>query len=157
VSACRCDDPAAARYGPDQVCWHCWQAAHGGDGTIPEPEGDEFEFDGWPTDEPDEPPQRSSPAEVRELIEALGRALGPAVCTPEWVMSADYRQTRQLERAKYRVFRWRCPSCGAGEDDPLQLYRPFAVDSDGRVSCGARGCHADRLEATLRGLLGGAP
>jgi hypothetical protein len=164
ATRCRCEDPLASRYGPDQACWHCWQAAHGGDGTIPEPEVEEFvDFEDVAAVAsalaavPERVPTRTKGlgTAVRELVERLERALGPSVCTPEWVMAADYRETRRLERARYRVFRWRCPSCGGGEDDPLQIYRPFVVDSDGNVRCDARGCYPDRLEARLRDLIGG--
>jgi hypothetical protein len=160
---CRCDDPLVNRYGPGQVCWHCWQAAHGGDGTIPEPEIEEFELVKRNGTGPHRDPARAASRRdldgmsraTRELIDALERALGPAVCTPVWVMASDYRESRRLERAKYRTFAWRCPSCGGGEEDPLQLYRPFVVGSDGRVWCEARGCFEDWLEATLRELVGG--
>jgi hypothetical protein len=91
-------------------------------------------------------------AKTRELVDRLERALGPAACTPAWVMGAD----RQLEAARYRVWRWRCPSCLGGEEDPLQLYRPFVVDSDGRVWCEGRACFPDRLQATLCELIGDA-
>ena len=63
-------------------------------------------------------------------------ALGPAVSTPEWI--TDGRGG--LRRATYRVWRWDCPICRAGEDDPDHIYRPLVIDTDGRVSCDE--CHA---------------
>jgi hypothetical protein len=83
---------------------------------------------------------------TRLLIDGLTRALGPPVATPEWI-SADGGEP---QRARYRVFRWRCPSCHAGESDPDLIWRPFVVDSDGRVWCGGPHCSTDELLATLR-------
>lgn len=88
---------------------------------------------------------------TRELIDKLSRVLGSPTSTPEYVMAWDYRETHQLERARYRVFRWPCPACLGGENDPL--YRPFVVDSEGRVWCKAPGCSAEELAATIRTLL----
>ena len=34
-----CGEPRGGGYGPDQVCWPCWQRRNGGDGSIPEPDG----------------------------------------------------------------------------------------------------------------------
>jgi hypothetical protein len=84
------------------------------------------------------------------LIDALGGVLGPPVATPEFVCAANGK----LDRARYRVFRWVCPSCGGGRDDPELIWRPFVVDSDGRVFCEARYCSEEKLVATLRTLLG---
>jgi hypothetical protein len=83
---------------------------------------------------------------ARLLIDGLTRALGPPVSTPELISAGGGK----LERARYRVFRWRCPSCYGGEEDPQQIYRPFVVDSDGRVWCEAPHCSADELAATVR-------
>jgi hypothetical protein len=41
AARCRCDDPLVRHHGPEQVCWYCWQRAHGGDGSVPEPESDD--------------------------------------------------------------------------------------------------------------------
>jgi hypothetical protein len=90
------------------------------------------------------PPRRRVPGAAvnrttLELIARLTRALGAPAATPEWVSAGD----GQLERARYRVFRWRCPACRGGYDD--WLYRPLTVDSDGRVFCGASFCTADQI------------
>jgi AAA domain len=37
-NGCGCKDPLARLYGPQAVCWTCWQLAKGGDGSLPEPE-----------------------------------------------------------------------------------------------------------------------
>jgi hypothetical protein len=86
-----------------------------------------------------------------ELIDKLSRVLGPPTSTPEYVMASDYRETHRLERARYRVFRWPCPACLGGYDDAG--YKPFVVDSDGRVWCKGPGCLAEELAATIRTLL----
>jgi hypothetical protein len=88
---------------------------------------------------------------TRALIDKLSRVLGPPVCTPEYVMASDYRETHRLERARYRVFLWACPACLGGEGEPP--YKPFVVDSDGRVWCKGPGCSAEELAATIRTLL----
>lgn len=54
----------------------------------------------------------------------------------------------KLERAQYRVFRWPCPICGAGYDDPI--YRPLVIDSDGRADCEASHCSIERIGAKVR-------
>ena len=84
---------------------------------------------------------------VPALVEQLTRALGPPIATPELVAGDDGR----LVRAEYRVFRWPCPACHAGYDDPNPIYSPFVVDSDGRVWCEAPYCSG--LDAVLRDLL----
>jgi hypothetical protein len=83
---------------------------------------------------------------TRLLIDGLTRALGSPVATPELISVGGGK----LERARYRVFRWRCPSCRAGESDPDLIWRPFVVDSDGRVWCDAPACSTDELAATIR-------
>jgi hypothetical protein len=65
-------------------------------------------------------------------------------------MASDYRETRRLERARYRVWRWRCPACGGGEDDPQRIWRPLAVDSEGDVWCEASRCSADMIARAVR-------
>jgi hypothetical protein len=114
-----------------------------------EPRGGRYLIGGrwlcWPCSglRPLEPPARSAVSEsrsTRELIDRLERALGPAVATPE--------------HRGYRVHRWCCPACGGGLDDPQWIWRPFVVDSDGRVWCEAPGCRRNELEATLRRLVG---
>lgn len=88
---------------------------------------------------------------ARTLIDTLARALGPPVATPEFVCVGAGKR----ERARYRVFRWVCPSCGGGRDDPELIWRPFVVDSDGRVFCDVAGCSQEQLAATVRNLLRG--
>lgn len=90
---------------------------------------------------------------MAELVERFTRALGPPVATPEWVMAADHRETRRLERARYRVWRWRCPVCGAGYGDPI--WRPLLIDSDGRMVCEASQCSEDSIAAEIRIALDG--
>jgi hypothetical protein len=68
------------------------------------------------------------------LIERFTRALGEPVSTPE--------------PARYRVFRWDCPVCRAGESDPAGIYRPLAVDSDGQVRC-KTGCSLEAIAAEV--------
>ncbi len=87
---------------------------------------------------------------VAELVERMTRALGRPVCTSEWVMADDYRETHRKVRARYRVWRWRCPVCGGGLEDPDLIYRPLAVDSDGRVRCEASGCSPDVIATEVR-------
>lgn len=84
-----------------------------------------------------------SAAAVPRLVERFERALGPAVATPERIMGE-----LGLERARYRVFRWACPVCGAGYDDPV--YRPLLIDSDGNVCCETSGCASERIAARVR-------
>lgn len=33
-----CSEQLGARYGPEQVCWSCWERKHGGIGSVPEPD-----------------------------------------------------------------------------------------------------------------------
>jgi len=73
---------------------------------------------------------------VPALVERFERALGPAVCTPELVTDHNGHRVR----ARYRVWRWDCPCCAAGETDPDRIWRPLFIDSDGSVACDA--CHA---------------
>ncbi len=80
---------------------------------------------------------------IVELIAWFTRALGPPIATPEMVTGAD----GQLERAQYRVFRWRCPACRGGSDD--WLYRPMVINSDGRVFCDASSCSADQIAEAI--------
>jgi hypothetical protein len=80
------------------------------------------------------------------LIERLAHALGPPIATPE-IVSAD---GGKLQRARYRVWRWACPACGAGYDDELGLYSPLVVDSDGRVWCDANQCSAEAIAAGVK-------
>jgi hypothetical protein len=83
---------------------------------------------------------------VAAVVERFSRALGAAVSTPEWVNSS----AGGLERASYRVWRWRCPVCRAGDSDPDQLYRPFSVDSDGEVWCSACDCSAEEVRREVQ-------
>lgn len=87
------------------------------------------------------------------LIARLTFALGPTACTPEWVMAPNYRETRRLERARYRVWRWRCPACGGGDDDPDRIWRPLAIDSRGSVWCEAGRCTQDEIARAVRHVL----
>ena len=73
---------------------------------------------------------------VPALTERFERALGPSVCTPELVADGNNSQVR----SRYRVWRWDCPCCAAGETDPARIWRPLFIDSEGRVMCDA--CHA---------------
>jgi hypothetical protein len=84
---------------------------------------------------------------VTALIDRLAQALGNPVATPERLTAAGGK----LERARYRVWRWPCPVCLAGGDDPI--YRPLVVDSDGRVWCEAAGCTTDALSRAVRARL----
>jgi hypothetical protein len=93
-----------------------------------------------------------------ELVDQMTRALGRAIATPEWVSVGGGRR----ERADVRVWRWTCPVCSGGADDPDGIWRPLAVWSDGGVQCEANDCElsliaqevAIRLdvEALLRSL-----
>jgi len=80
------------------------------------------------------------------VVERFERALGSAVATPEQIMG-----DRGLERARYRVFRWVCPVCGAGYGDPI--YRPLVIDSDGRVGCEASNCSVEQIAAKVADAL----
>jgi len=59
----------------------------------------------------------------------------------------------KLERAKYRVFRWRCCVCKGGWDDPDGIWRPLVIDSDGDVRCEAAACSPERIAVEVRTLL----
>jgi hypothetical protein len=80
------------------------------------------------------------------LIRRLTDALGPPVSTPDFVRGDD----GQLVRSRYRVHRWRCPSCLGGESDPDLIWRPLVVDSDGRVWCDASQCSAEATASAVR-------
>jgi hypothetical protein len=119
------------RYGPERLCWECWAQAHGGGRGIPEPV-----IENWKPREitsrevldlRKRPPHGMAPATI-DVIERFARVLGPPVATPDVIYDGG-----KLVPSRYRVFRWRCPCCGGGESDPDQIYRPMAVDSDGRV------------------------
>lgn len=90
----------------------------------------------------------SSQRATAGLLEQLTKTLGPPVATPEFLSAGGGK----LERARYRVFRWRCPACGGGWDDPELSWRPFVIDSDGKVWCEAPGCSEAELAAVLRDL-----
>lgn len=83
------------------------------------------------------------------LLAHFSRALGDPAATPEWVCARD----GELERARYRVFRWRCCVCRGGWDDPDGIWRPLVIDSDGHVRCEAAGCSPERIAAAVRVLL----
>lgn len=83
---------------------------------------------------------------TEKLVERFTRALGEPVATPEQIVEADGR----LGRARFRVFRWPCPVCCAGYDDPLGLYRPLVIDSDDHVHCTASDCSLERIAAEVR-------
>ena len=38
---CQCGHPCEPEYGPNEVCWNCWQRSMGGDGTVERPLTDE--------------------------------------------------------------------------------------------------------------------
>lgn len=117
------------------VCWPCWckrtglgpRLHHRGAGALPE--------------------GQAVTTATAALIRRLTDALGPPVSTPDLVRGAD----GQLERSRYRVYRWRCPACRAHWDD--RIYRPLVVDSDGRVYCDASQCSAEAIAAAVRPLL----
>ena len=75
---------------------------------------------------------------IASLIERMTLALGPPAATPEQVSIGN----GQLKRAGYRVWRWQCPVCNGGGEDPQRIYRPLAVDSDGNVWCNQSRCTA---------------
>jgi hypothetical protein len=83
------------------------------------------------------------------LVGRLTEILGPPVATPEQISDGDGK----LVPARYRMFRWRCPSCLGGYEDLDLIYRPFVVDTDGNVSCKAPHCSEEKLKATLIDLL----
>ena len=85
-----------------------------------------------------------------ELIATFTRAMGPPVATPEWISV----RSGCIERAQYRVFRWTCPCCHAGWDDPI--WRPLVIDSDGRVRCEASSCPVESIAREIRALLDAA-
>jgi hypothetical protein len=87
-------------------------------------------------------------AATTKLVEQLTRAIGAPVATPAVISVGN----GEVDRARYRVFRWRCPACGGGRDDPI--YRPLVVDTDGRVWCEAPGCPVEQHAVTLRGIVG---
>jgi hypothetical protein len=91
---------------------------------------------------------RAATRATAALISRLTEALGQPVATPEWLSAGGGK----LERAHHRVFRWRCPACVGGDDDPI--YRPLVVDSDGRVRCEASDCSAQAIAAGARAVLG---
>jgi hypothetical protein len=134
------------------VCWYCWQLAKGGDGSLPEPELDDESAAGAsvPLELPHAGRVNSRrDGATRRLIEQLTRALGPPIAAPEMVSAGN----GEVERARYRVFRWACPACNAGYEDELDFYSPFVVDSDGLVWCEAPHCSGEHLAATIRELV----
>jgi hypothetical protein len=81
-----------------------------------------------------------------ELVAAMTCAFGQPVKTPAWICGADGR----IERSRYRVFKWRCPVCGGGFDDPDRIHRPLTVDSDGEVWCSANRCTPEQIGEAVR-------
>jgi hypothetical protein len=78
---------------------------------------------------------------TKRALDCLTRLLGRPVATPEFIMDSNCT----LEPASYRVFRWRCCWCGGGENDPKHIYRPLALDSDGKIWCEEEFCDEHRL------------
>jgi hypothetical protein len=123
----------------DELCVRCFHERHH-DPLVPElppaPRRSRRRDDVGPDD----------PAAAPRLIERIARVLGPAIATPEMISVGDGKR----ERARCRVFRWVCPACGAGYEDELELYRPFTVDTDGRVSCTASQCSPEAIAAAVK-------
>jgi hypothetical protein len=71
-------------------------------------------------------------AATTKLVEQLTRAIGAPVATPAVISVGN----GEVDRARYRVFRWRCPACGGGRDDPI--YRPIRTVGSGARPPGAR-------------------
>ncbi len=93
---------------------------------------------------------RSAHGPAERLLEALTRALGPAISTPEVTVGDSGR----LERSRYRVHRWGCPVCrtgGPGSGDPI--YRPLVLDSEGELHCQACHCSPEAIGCAVRELL----
>jgi len=82
---------------------------------------------------------------IPALATLVADAMGPPVCTPEWIMGSD----RRLERAGYRVFRWICPRCATGD----HIHRPFVIDTDGKVWCEACRGSEEQLAQAIKWLL----
>jgi hypothetical protein len=125
-----CNEPGGF-YGPERRCWPCWCAAAGVDpspGQTPQTRG-------------------HAPRAVASLLSKLSRALGDPVATPEVVNDGSGGR----ERARFRIFRWACPVCGAGRDDAL--YRPFSLTSDGAVTAECCGADAEQIATNVRHLL----
>ena len=87
---------------------------------------------------------------VPALVERFERALGPAVSTPELVADHNGRPVP----SRYRVWRWDCPCCGAGETDSAGIWRPLFIDSDGRVACDACQATGEQIGNEVRIKLG---
>jgi hypothetical protein len=87
--------------------------------------------------------------DAKKLVAHFSRALGDPVATPEWISVGEGK----LERAKCRVFRWRCCVCKGGWDDVDGIWKPLVIDSDGDVRCEADGCSPERIAVEVRTLL----
>jgi hypothetical protein len=87
-----------------------------------------------------------SSSATRTLIDRLTVSLGAPIATPAMIGAGKGK----LEPPAYRVFRWPCPACHAGYNDPLGLYSPFVADSGGRVFCEACHCSATEIAAAIR-------
>jgi hypothetical protein len=83
---------------------------------------------------------------VPALVERFERALGPAVCTPELVADGHGHRVRP----RYRIWRWDCPCCAAGETDPARIWRPLFIDSAGRVACDACDASGEQIGKEVR-------
>lgn len=77
---------------------------------------------------------------VSGVVAQLTRALGSPVATPPH------------PPGRYREWRWPCPVCFAGHDDPgIQLghvlirWAPLFLTSDGRLGCSACYCSAEDI------------
>jgi hypothetical protein len=61
-------------------------------------------------------------------VAPITRVLGRPIATPPVDLDTGQRRT-------YRIWRWDCPVCHQGERDPIGLFRPFWLDSNGRLGC----------------------
>jgi hypothetical protein len=129
-----CGEPRGGRYphGELNLCWPCYVQASGIDPSPRQPTTT----------------RASHSRIVAEAVERFTRAFGPPIATPECVNDGR----GGLERARFRQWRWPCPVCGGGSDDPI--YRPLVITSDGEVRCEACDCDAPALRTELEIALG---
>ena len=74
--------------------------------------------------------------DVPDVIERVTMALGPPLAAPE-----------RTGGRPHMTWRWACPACGAGEDDPLE--RPLMLSGEGWFRCQASGCSADAVATAI--------
>ena len=131
---CRECGNAGGLYGrTEKLCWPCWCKRAG---AAPSPTK-RHAVGG------------TSPKLVAQVVERFTLALGEPVATPEWI--ADGKGG--LKRAKYRIWRFDCPVCRAGERDPDRIYRPFAIASDGEAWCDSCDATAAEVRREIQILL----